>query len=137
MYFTFMFFHSGVQLDFWLTIMVLMDLAPLAWCLVRALRHITFGNQPPTHSSAELIGPHRSNDPQPNGSSAYLLNQSNHYHAVEDFPSVLTSDAMTEAAEFVSATMKNWSPAYQLNEMIMQKVDGCIFSHASLCKYLK
>ena len=99
---------SGIQLDSWLMVMVIMDIAPLAWCVFMYIRTVV----------TESFSSNRSN-------SRSLTNSSRP-----------VSYTLIEVAEILSLTMKKWSPAYQLNELIMKHVDGCLIGHASCCKLL-
>ena len=108
-----------MQLDAWLMVMVIMDLAPFVWCLLMTLRFAIMQRQ--RNSSFE--------DSTDDGDVS--SNDTAHLSLFETMPSTLM-----ETAELLSLTMKKWSPAYQLNEMIMRRVDGCIFGHASCCKFV-
>ena len=97
-------------------VMAIMDLAPFAWCLFMTLRFSIIQRR--QSSSLE-----DSNDSD--------VSPSNHSTSLGTMPHTLM-----ETAELLSLTMKKWSPAYQLNEMIMRRVDGCIFGHASCRKFI-
>ena len=108
-------------------VMAMMDLAPLAWCCCRALRYILLG-------TAQTATVTESLRPTPNNHEVALSNTlSEDMHSTNI--STSAPDVLVEAAEFIASTMKKWSPAYQLNELIMRRVDGCIFSHASFCTW--
>ena len=106
----------GTQLDSWLIVMVIMDIAPLAWCVSMYCRSVFI-----ERSSISLQGNSVSNRRNSNN----LTNSSSSM-----------SFTLVEVAEILSITMKKWSPAYQLNEMIMRHVDGCLLGHAAWCKYI-
>ena len=106
----------GTQLDSWLIVMVIMDIAPLAWCVFMYCRSVFI-----ERSSISLQGNSVSNRRNSN-------NLTNSYSSL--------SFTLVEVAEILSITMKKWSPAYQLNEMIMRHVDGCLLGHAAWCKYI-
>merc|ERR1719414_1111595 len=89
---------KGSQLDSWLMVMVIMDIAPLAWCISMYLRSV-FSERLPTSSSETSLSNRRNSNNLPNSSRTM-------------------SFTFVEVAEILSVTMKKWSPAYQLNEMI-------------------
>ncbi len=102
-------------------VMVIMDLTPLAWCLFMALRNIVINR---LRSSS--IGASQSN----------MTPHNNSFNHTDSNPLRTIPDSLIETAELLSLTMREWSPAYQLNEIIMKYVDGCIFGHASCCKFI-
>ena len=95
-------------------VMVIMDIAPLAWCISMYLRSV-FSERLPTSSSETSLSNRRNSNNLPNSSRT-------------------VSFTLVEVAEILSVTMKKWSPAYQLNEMIMRRCDGCLLGHAAWCK---
>ena len=103
-------------------VMVIMDLAPLAWCLFITLRNIIIDRLERSYiedaQSTVIHSEHSGNNAQLQPRRSMQL-------------------SFIETAEILSSTMKKWSPAYQLNEIIMKHVDGCIFGHASCCKFIK
>ena len=95
-------------------VMVIMDIAPLAWCISMYLRSV-FSQRLPSSSSETSLSNRRNSNNLPNSSRT-------------------VSFTPVEVAEILSVTMKKWSPAYQLNEMIMRRCDGCLLGHAAWCK---
>lgn len=102
-----------------------MDLAPLAWCVVRTLRSTVIRRV----QRSTLVESYRLIRNIAGSDSSNNLTEITHSHQST------TPNTLMEAAEFMASTMKKWSPAYQLNEIIMRHVDGCIFGHASYCKF--
>ena len=96
--------------------MVIMDIAPLAWCISMYIRSV-FSERLPTFSSETSLTNRRNSNNLPNSSRT-------------------VSFTLVEVAEILSVTMKKWSPAYQLNEMIMRRCDGCLLGHAAWCKLI-
>lgn len=96
--------------------MVIMDIAPLAWCIFMYIRSV-FSERLPTSSSETSLTNRRNSNNLPNSSRT-------------------VSFTLVEVAEILSVTMKKWSPAYQLNEIIMRRCDGCLLGHAAWCKLI-
>ena len=112
----------GAQLDSWLMVMVFMDLSPIVWCILCSV-HDSIA-QRFQRSTTE-------NSYQDESELHTNSNESTQLNSLRIVPSTFM-----QTAELLSLTMKKWSPAYQLNEMIMKHVDGCIFSHASWRKFI-
>lgn len=108
---------KGAQLDSWLMVMVFMDLSPIVWCILCSF-HDSVAQR---FQRSTTENSHR-DESELNTNS----NESTQLNSLRIVPSTFM-----QTAELLSLTMKKWSPAYQLNEMIMKHVDGCIFSHAS------
>ena len=102
--------------------MVFMDLSPIVWCILCSI-HDSFA-QRFQRSTTE-------NSYQDESELNTNSNESTQLNSLRIVPSTFM-----QTAELLSLTMKKWSPAYQLNEMIMKHVDGCIFSHASWRKFM-
>ena len=99
-------------------VMVIMDLTPLAWCLFMIIR-------------STIIDRSYIEDTQNNLTPSNYSTNITHSNPLRTIPR-----SLIETAELLSLTMRRWSPAYQLNEIIMKHVDGCIFGHASCCKFI-
>ena len=113
--------YLGIQLDSWLMVMVIMDLTPLAWCLFMTVRNIIIDRLRRSYIE----------DTQNNLTPSNYSTNITHSNPLRTIP-----HSLIETAELLSLTMRRWSPAYQLNEIIMKHVDGCIFGHASCCKFV-
>ena len=103
-------------------VMVFMDLSPIVWCILCSF-HDSVAQR---FQRSTTENSHR-DESELNTNS----NESTQLNSLRIVPSTFM-----QTAELLSLTMKKWSPAYQLNEMIMKHVDGCIFSHASWRKFM-
>ena len=102
--------------------MVFMDLSPIVWCILCSF-HDSIA-QRFQRSTTE-------NSHQDESELNTNSNETTQLNSLRIVPSTFM-----QTAELLSLTMKKWSPAYQLNEMIMKHVDGCVFSHASWRKFI-